>query len=517
MENLKQIFLDELKEFNELGHSFLRGEVSKGDFKKNSGGVGVYAHRNGTEFMVRLRTPSGIVSKPELKVIYEIAKKHGLGGIHLTTRQAVQLHGLGIDAVCDVIREGMDHGIYAKGSGGNFPRNVAISPLSGVEKYEAFDVTPYALAVNGHFMSKINTYKLPRKLKVSFSSEGADQSHATAVDLGFLAVKHDGRKYFRVYIGGGMGMHSKLAVELGDLVDPRDVLYHVEAVTSLFVSEGDYENKAKARLRYVLDRLGKDEFISRYRAHLDEARNDKSLILPKFKPSKADKAGSRAPGSHPRRFKQKQVGLYSVYFHPIGGQLSLESLKVLIDELDPIDSAEIRLSMTEGLFIRNLSGTEATHIIDVTSGLGGETRLEQSVACIGVPTCQMGIAETQSTLNAVIDKFREKGLSKDILPSLYFSGCPNSCGVHKIGRLGFCGKMKKIDDVSKQIFELHVGGGLSAKESKFGEHYADIPQTSIPDFILELAQAVDSSKLDFDAWLDSGDAKLREIAGKYAV
>ncbi|MDP4143336.1 MAG: nitrite/sulfite reductase [Bacillota bacterium] len=516
MQNLKEILLNEIDGFNEYGHKFINGEVSKMDFKHASGGMGVYAHRSGKEFMVRLRIPSGITSIEEFKTVYDFAKKYNLGGIHLTTRQAIQLHGLNIDEICEVMRDALEKDIYTRGAGGNFPRNVAISPLSGVDPEEAFDVTPYALAVGNHFLKKIYTYKLPRKLKVSFSSSSEDGSHATIADQGFLAVKEDGKEYFKVYIGGGLGRNPKLAVELGELVNPEDVLYHIEAITNLFIAEGDYNNKGKARIRYILDRMGEEEFIKCYKKHLVEVKKNGELEL-KLEQKSCNKAGVETKVSHPRLFAQKQKGLYSVYLHPMGGQLKIEDFKLLLDEIENIEDVEIRLSMSEGLYIRNLNGTEAENLLKITEGMGGNTRLEQSTACIGVPTCQIGVLESQETLNKVIEYFREKNFTKDVLPKLHISGCPNSCGVHEIGSIGFCGKVKRVNDATANVFEVHIGGNLGIGKTRLGDYYGDILQEKVPEFLYELANVVDSSNIEFYAWLENSQEEMKVLFEKHKV
>ncbi|MBC2580222.1 nitrite/sulfite reductase [Clostridium sp. DJ247] len=516
MSNFKEILLNEIPAFNELGHKFLNGEVNRADFKGVSGGMGVYAHRSGTEFMVRLRVASGVLNREKLQLVYDLAKKYNLGGIHLTTRQAIQLHGLSIDEICEVIKEGIEKDMYTRGSGGNFPRNVAISPLSGVDPDEAFDVTPYALAVNEHFMKKIREYKLPRKLKVAFSSSTADFSHTTVTDQGFLAVKDNGKEYFKVYIGGGLGRNPKLAVQIEELVEPKDVLYHIEAITRLFMAEGDYTNKAKARIRYILDRMGKEEFINCYKKHLKEVIESESLEL-QVEQKTYNKEGIKTASKNTRLFAQKQDGLYSVYLHPVGGQLKLETLEMLLNEFKNIEDVEVRLAMTEGMYIRNLNGKEAEKILELTAGVGGETKLEQSVACIGVPTCQVGVLDGQSTLRETIKFFREKNFTSDVLPSIYISGCPNSCGVHEIGKIGFSGKMKKVNDASAQVFELHVGGDLGIEKTKLGTHYADILQAQVPEFLYELAQLVEKSSIEFDTWMNENQGAFKELVDRYAV
>ena len=105
MDNLKSLLLGEISEFREIGHKFENKEISSSEFKGISGGMGVYAHRGGEEFMIRLRIPSGILNVNQLKLIYKFAKDKNLDSVHTTTRQAIQLHGLSIDEVCDIMEE----------------------------------------------------------------------------------------------------------------------------------------------------------------------------------------------------------------------------------------------------------------------------------------------------------------------------------------------------------------------------------------------------------------------------
>ena len=145
MKELKEKLFGEIESFREQGHKFLNKELSVMEFKHASGGMGVYAERSRNTFMIRFRTPSGIINLDEMKWFIDKAKENNLDKMHFTTRQAIQFHELSIDPLCDLMKEALENDIYTRGAGGNYPRNVAISPLSGVEVGEAFDVTPYAL------------------------------------------------------------------------------------------------------------------------------------------------------------------------------------------------------------------------------------------------------------------------------------------------------------------------------------------------------------------------------------
>lgn len=516
MENLKNILSNEISSFRELGHKFENKEISSLEFKATSGGMGVYAHRGGEEFMIRLRIPSGIMNAEQLRLIYKLAKEKKLESVHTTTRQAIQLHGLNIDEICDVMEEALNNDIYTRGGGGNFPRNVSISPLSGVDKDEAFDVTPYAQAVNEHFIKKITTYKLPRKLKVSFSSSDKDCGNAQVADLGFIAVKKDDKEFFKVYLTGGLGKNAAKAIAFDELIETKDVLYHVEAMTKFFIAEGNYDNKNKARSRYITERMGEEAALECYKKHLYKAKEENSLSLV-VTTKKYSKVGVKVNLEHSRLIEQKQDGLYTVYFHPTGGILKLDTLDLILKKIQNLKDVEIRLSMSEGIYIRNLDGNEAKVLLDVTNNLGGETRLEQSTACIGVPTCQIGIAESQFLLNEILDYFKEKSFNKDILPSIRISGCNNSCGTHQIDRIGFAGKKKRVNDVPREVFELHMDGGLDKDAARLGRILGDIVREDVPKFLYDLAAKIDDLGITYDEFVRNNGEKLDNIVGRYLV
>ena len=516
MEELKKVLYGEIEEFRKTGHKFVNGELNLMQFKHSSGGFGVYAHKGGKDFMIRLRIPSGMTDVAEMKKVYEFAVKYGLEKIHLTTRQAIQLHGLNIDEICDLMKEALDNDIYTRGAGGNFPRNVAMSPLAGVDPNEAFDVTPYGIAIGNYFLERICTYKLPRKLKVSVSGGSDDAAHCTVQDLGFVAVNKDGKEYFEVYLGGGLGQNPKLAVKYNDLIEPKDVLYYVEAMVKMFIAEGDYENRNRARVRYILDRMGEKDFLDCYRKHVNEVMQNENLEID-VKTKSYDKKGIEIDLDDSRLFKQKQKGLYSVYVHPTGGQFKVKDLKAVLDLLSKFEDVEIRLAMAEGLYFRNLNGEEAKELLELTEDMTAKTKFEQSVSCIGVPTCQIGLCNSQGTLNALMDYFKDNNGNVDVLPSVHFSGCQNSCGVHQIGSIGFTGKKKRVGDKVDECFTLFIGGAYGIGKTKLGEVYGDIQATKIPEFLFELSKKVEESNLSFDEYIVKNENEFKELVTKYEV
>lgn len=516
MEHLKESLLQEIEAYRQNGYKFLNKEISVPAFKKLSGGMGSYGQRGAQDFMVRLRVPSGVCSYDDLKFINSLAKECNIDNIHLTTRQAIQLHSITIDQVCDIMIKSIDKGLYSRGSGGNFPRNVALSPLSGVDKNEAFDVTPYAVALNKYFLNQITSYKLPRKLKVSFSSSEKDEAHCRVSDLGFIARKENDEEYFEVYAGGGLGRNPQKAMKLEEKISKNDVLRYVEAMVSMFEVEGDWDNHGKARIRYMLARMGEEDFKTCFNRHLTKVRNISKSALD-LQEINITKSGIKTDTKHLRLVEQKQDGLYSVYFHPIAGMLKLDVLDQLLDATKDMNAVEFRTTMNEGMYIRNLNGEEADKILALTMNKGGETLAEQSVSCIGASICQIGILDSHGLLLKITEELKKANISNEALPRIYISGCPNSCGVHEIGTIGLAGKKKRANNEIKNVFELSLGGHVSLSSTELGNALGDVPEEDIPALLIEIANTVLESGMNFENWISSNVDSFTSLVQKYSV
>lgn len=518
MTNLKKQLKDEIPGFKAQGEAFLKGELKKMDFKKISGGFGVYAHRDGKKFMIRLRIPSGVISKEQLSYIYEICKKHNIDHLHITTRQAVQLHGLEWDTICNVMEEALDYNIYTRGAGGNYPRNVAMSPLSGVDEEDVFDVLPYALVAGNYFLQRITTYKLPRKLKVSFSSNYKDESHATVQDVGFVATCEEGKEAFCLYLGGGLGRNPRQGVKYPHLIDKEDVLYIIEAATRLFIAEGDYQNHAKARMRYIVERLGEEAFIKIFDEHLQEVYKEDLKVKVDIPFCRKVGSGQEEPIlSEQEIMRQKQKGLYSYYFHPIGGQLDLEILGKILEVVRHIEDIQIRLSMSEGMYFINLTADEVKRVQTALESYNALTALKQSHSCIGVPICQMGVLNSQKMLRMIIDHFKDQSDLEYILPSLYISGCQNSCGVHQIGDIGLVGHMKRIQDKMHNVFELFLGGNCLIGDTRLGVSYGFIKEEEVAACLEALAMLLKDRQMSIGEIIKKDHVALKEVIKHYDV
>jgi len=206
-----------LPKFQEKTAQFYDGVLSQSEYKSFSGFYGSYAQRGGKANMLRLRMPAGRVTKDKMAFTADILKKYHISRMHFTTCQTIQLHDLQPDVLCNIMDSALDAGIVIIGGGGDYPRNVMCTPLSGVEKDEYFDVLPWALEAGEYLLHFICEKKMPRKLKVGFSNSPRNVTHATYRDLGFVATK-EGK--FDVYSAGGLGINPCFGVKVGQGIEP---------------------------------------------------------------------------------------------------------------------------------------------------------------------------------------------------------------------------------------------------------------------------------------------------------
>ncbi len=501
----------DLPEFQEKTQAFYAGEMEKAAYKGFSGLYGSYAQKGGKSSMLRLRMTAGRVTPEKLAFVARALEKYPVPRLHFTTCQSIQFHDLDGETTCAVMEEALDAGIVTMGGGGDFPRNVMCSPLSGVEKGEYFDVLPWAEAAGEYLMHFIKAEKMPRKLKVGFSNSPSNVTHATFRDLGF-AAREDGT--FDVYSAGGLGNNPLLGVKVAEKVAPEKIGYYIKAMWLTFRTYGNFENRGKARTRYMQETLGgaenyKKAFLEKLEEVLASGENLDltAAVMPQ-------KKGDGVAPAHSRIVSQKQDGLYAVCWHPLGGQPAKEEFIRIAKAVLTIPGAEMRLSPDQSAYIINLTAKEAEEMLALTQG-GAANAFEASVSCIGGATCQVGIRDSQGLLVRCIETVREAGIPAGALPKMYISGCPSSCGTHQAGVMGFRGGTKNVDGKPQSAFTLFADGMETQGKEKLAHEVGAILEADIPSFLVKLGQAVAASGMDFAAWRKAFPQALEEIAAAY--
>lgn len=501
-----------LPEFREKTAEFYSGQINKAEYKGFSGFYGSYAQRSQKESMLRLRMPAGRVTREKLAFVAEVIRKYQVDCIHFTTCETIQLHNLKEPELSEILEKALDAGIITMGGGGDYPRNVMCSPLSGVEADEYFDVMPWAEAAGEYLLQFILAEKMPRKLKVCFSNSPKNIPHATYRDLGFAATP-EGK--FDVYSAGGLGNNARFGVKVAENIEPEKILYYIKAMWLTFRAYGNYENRGKARTRYMQEMPGGPEkYVKAYQEKLKDVFESGENLDLHVESRRVQKSGDGVRISGRRILAQKQNGLYTVIWHPTGGLPKPSDLCRLSDIIADMEEVELRLAPDETAYIINLTGEEAQKVLKATED-SAETVFETSVSCIGSKICQVGLRDSQGLLEKCIKKVRDAGIPNGALPQMHISGCPSSCGTHQTGAIGFRGSFLLIDKKPQPAFVLYVNGCEVQEKERFGHEVGTMLEEKVPEFLVELGKTVAESGLDFEKWLSQNPDGVDVLAEKY--
>ena len=507
-----QTYREEIETFAGKIQDFQEGKIEKKDYKGYSGGMGSYAQRDQSKHMLRLRLPAGRLTLERLKFLADTVEKYEIQRLKLTTCETVQLHDLAPEQVPAIMAEAAEAGILCRGGGGDNPRNVMCSPLSGVQEGEAFDPSPYAAAVTDYLLSICRDIHMPRKLKIAFSNGADDSVHSAFRDMGFRAQAGG---TFSLRIAGGLGaMGHRMGVLVDEAVNPKDVLYYVRAMVDTFCQHGNYENRAKARTRFMQDTLGPEGLKEAFLKNVEALKARGGLELPRLE-ALADVCGGGETLNHPRAIRQKQAGLYAVKYHPIGGGLPAEKPAELYAVIKDLCNAECRVGPDETLYIINLPAAGAKAVLAVTED-GAKTEFEYSVACIGATVCQQGVRDSQGLLRSAVSAVREAGVPDGALPRINISGCPSSCAAHQAGVIGFQGCVRLEDKKPQPAFRMFLDGSDALDQARFGEAGAVILERDVPALLVELGRAAAAAGQNWAQWSASHREELNAIVAKYA-
>ena len=262
----------EIDALEKLIVGFQAGTVDAGTLKVHRVPFGLYEQRQDGTYMARVRCPGGMITPDQLKAVALLSDKYGNDEIHITTRQELQIHGLSGDRLVPLLRHLLIEGLSTRGGGGNTVRNLIVSPESGIDPDEIFDVSPHACALTTRMIADPGSWLLPRKFKIAFSCSARDTGYARFNDVGFVARIQDGVRGFRVYVAGGMGSKPEVGHLLEDFISEQQVFAVTEAVKRLFSRHGNRKNRHAARLRFLWRDLGEGRFRSLYEEQLAELR-----------------------------------------------------------------------------------------------------------------------------------------------------------------------------------------------------------------------------------------------------
>jgi sulfite reductase (ferredoxin) len=214
---------------------FERGEMTPDEWRAFRLINGVYGQRQPDVTMIRVKIPQGILTVPQLNALADVAEKWANGKGHITTRQNIQYHFVQMSQADDVLYHLAATGLTTREACGNSVRNITQDPYAGVDANEVFDPSPYAEAETRFLLRGPWSAGLPRKFKIAFGgTPNEDRIGGAFHDIGFSARIKDGRRGFRVVIGGGLSTLRRNAILAHEFLPAEELNEVSEAVVRVF-------------------------------------------------------------------------------------------------------------------------------------------------------------------------------------------------------------------------------------------------------------------------------------------
>jgi len=458
--------------------AFRAGKIHDEKFRSLRLARGIYGQRQPGVQMVRIKLPFGKVSFKQLLRIADIADEYGSGNLHLTTRQDIQIHYVSLDRTPQLWAELEQDDITLREACGNTVRNVTSSPTSGIDPKEPFDVTPYAQAVFEYFLRNPICQDMGRKFKIAFSSSGDDTAFTYIHDVGLIPkLNEKNERGFKVMLAGGLGAQPFLASVTEEFLPEDQLIPYIEAIIRVFDRYGERNNRNKARLKYLVQKIGLTEVLLL-------AENERKALKVKTYPINRDSVPEPVLPPfveydaveiiNPLRyeqwlitnvFEQKQKGYYGVYIKVPVGDIHTPVARKLVEAIRTFVAEEIRITQTQGLLLKYVKKEALPALYNALTELDlsapGHDSPADVTTCPGTDTCNLGISNSM-TLSRVLEdlvynEYEEFIYNREI--KIKISGCMNSCGQHGLAHIGFHGSSLKAGARVLPSVQVLLGGG----------------------------------------------------------
>jgi sulfite reductase beta subunit-like hemoprotein len=523
----------EFDDFDTESTRFLNGDLDEESFIKFRLKQGVYGQRQADVQMLRVKLPFGGVSPEQLDAFAAGIEKYvPLRKGHITTRQNIQMHHVPLPDATKLIRELGDAGLSSREGCGNTMRNVTGDPRAGVLPGELFDITPYAGAYVRYFVRHPTTQSMPRKFKTAFASTAGDNTIAKIHDLAFLPEVRDGVRGAAVVVGGGTSIMPRLAPTLYDFVelDNGDYLKVAEAVVRIFDrQEWLRVNRARARIKVLIDKIGIDEFRNLVEEEFRGewvAERDFSLDPILFQHDEQAHAPAKretyaSPNGDVREFSrfletnvqpQRQEGFSTVEVNVRRGDLTPDQFRGLAQIMREYTGGYARTTVHQNIVLRWVRDESVYEVWqrlgDLELADSGADEITDVVSCPGTDSCKLGITSSMGLNQAIHERLVQMQLDDELTRQIHIkmSGCPNGCGQHHIANIGFYGASIKVGEHTVPAYIPHIGGAYEGGDVRYGQRLkARLPAKRVPDAIERWVRFYESERAEgeeFNAFVD---------------
>ncbi|KAB7732791.1 nitrite reductase [Rudanella paleaurantiibacter] len=503
--------------------TFYSGQMTDEQFRKFRLARGVYGQRQPGVQMIRIKLPYGRITADQLIRIADVSDRYATGNLHATTRQDIQLHFVKLADSPLLWAELEDAGITLKEACGNTVRNVTGSARAGVDPEEPFDISPYAQAIFEYFLRNPICQEMGRKFKISVSSSEKDSAYGYMHDIGLIARVQNGERGFKVLLGGGLGAQPFAAQTVTEFIEEDRAIPFIEAVIRVFDRYGERTKRHKARMKYLLNDIGLDEFRNRIAEEWPALKN-KTLAVDTTAPSSSDQYAPRPEVSgyqletedtqlkhwfRTNVFEQKQVGWYGVQLRVQVGDMSSDTARALAELVKTYAADDIRVTVNQGYLLRFVRPEDLPALYAGLDALGlatpGFDTTADITTCPGTDTCNLAISSSYGITRALETmmhaEFPDIIYNNDI--KIKISGCMNGCGQHSVANIGFHGSSVKNGAAVMPALQVLLGGGFNgAGEGQIGDKVVKIPTKRGPDALRLLLQDYEANSFEGEYFND---------------
>jgi ferredoxin-nitrite reductase len=451
-----------------------------------------YVAPNQNSYMCRLRMPNGILAHWQFAGVADLAERYGRGYAHVTTRANLQVREIEAKNAVAMVEAIQDLGLCSRGSGADNIRNVTGSPTAGIDPQELIDTRPYAREWHFHILNERALYGLPRKFNVGFDGGGIIPVLEDTNDIGFQAIEVKAgfevapEVWFRLLIGGITG-HKDFARETGVVVKPADATKVADAIVRVFIDHGDRIDRTKARLKYVIDRLGLNKVLELVEEKLGR---------------KLDRVAPAALVARPPFDRTAHIGVHAQkqpdrnwigVVLPVG-RMTADQMRGLAQVARDFGDGDIRLTVWQNLIISGVRSEDIAAAQARIEALGlsvSATSIRAGlVACTGNVGCKFAASDTKRHAEEIA-RWCESRVVLDAPVNIHLTGCHHSCAQHYIGDIGLlaCKVQTSEDGDAVEGYHIHVGGGFGPDAAIAPEIYHDVKAEDAPRIVERMLKA----------------------------
>ena len=479
---------------------FRDGKIDDERFRSLRLARGIYGQRQEGVQMIRIKLPYGKVTSEQLHRICKVSDEYSTGRLHITTRQDIQIHYVSLDRTPELWAELEKNDITLREACGNTVRNITASETAGIDVDEPFDVSPYAHALFEFLLRNPVCQEMGRKFKMAFSSSDKDTALSYLHDLGFIPKVVNGEKGFKVMLGGGLGSQPHHAELLSEFIPVNQIIPTTEGILRVFDRHGERTKRLKARLKFLVKELGRDEFLRLVEAEkkalscqtfeIDTTAFEGAIPAPLLVAPKVVIEDTVAFEAWKKSnvFAQKQAGYVAIGIKVALGDFYTDKARLLADLIKNYATNELRFSLRQNIVLRHIKEEDLPFFYQELAKLDfvtlGYDTIGDITACPGTDTCNLGIASSTGIAveleRVLATEYPQYSNNQGI--TIKISGCMNACGQHNMAEIGFQGMSINSGKLVAPALQVLLGGGnLGNGQGRFSDKVIKIPSRRGPE------------------------------------